>query len=768
MPTTNPVPSTDPSDLLFNAGKLDEVVNGTANSFTDRLGVSRRTVAGMNADFDAQLADAESDLNVYRADAAASAAEALGYLQTIRATSYGAYASDPATDPLGNPPTIGDEYFNTTANLLKRWNGTTWQASDINTANLAASSGSSLVGYDGGTVQDVLDGAKSLQNYAALRAYNGRATRIYITGLLVTAKPAGIAGVFQYDPTDTTSADNGGTIIVGADGRRWKRDFIGAVNIKWFGAKGDWNGVTGTDDTAAIQAALNSLPTMTYSDPVQTYTNGGGEIFAPRGSYLVTDTLLFSGSILFRGEAMLSTYIRFRPSSPKHLFKGNTSKYSRGTSWGYVEFSDLFLGGDLFTTQNAQTAFDFEKVYNWKLTRCVVEQFTRGLYKSGEGYYHVIDSCYFYNNKEHIYDNAGSNPTTVLGGVFWNYGPSWPADRKPDYLIYTKGMISFQGTAIEPGNSANNASTFVCIYMDGRSPAVSLNGCYSESIYPLLSYDCDAVYYSKSTINMVHPYVSPLVRLRNFKSPSLENASFDYLAVQQSIDLGMSPSRLPVFRNGSFNKGAYSWVINNGTNYTSALDTTEKFLNKVGVYTTTFTDRAPFTRVTCAARSVPLADSAPYAGQVVSFSVLLKLSENVTDFRWQVSLTGSSPLSYKFASSDRAAIDYGNGWKLYVVSIKLDPSNAFQPLCEVLANVASGTSGTVKVAGMFAHVGGWEMFPYDRWDSDIYDTAAPTTGTWTAADKIWNSSPAAGGAPGWVCVAAGSPGTWKAMAALAA
>ena len=100
MPTTNPVPSTDPTDLLFNAGKLDEVVNGTANSFTDRLGIARRTVAGMNADFDAQLADAESNLNVYRADAAASAAEALGYLQTIRATSYGAYASDPATDPL--------------------------------------------------------------------------------------------------------------------------------------------------------------------------------------------------------------------------------------------------------------------------------------------------------------------------------------------------------------------------------------------------------------------------------------------------------------------------------------------------------------------------------------------------------------------------------------------------------------------------------------------------------------------------------------------
>lgn len=272
MPTTNPVPSQDPSDLLFNAGKLDEVLNGTGTSFTDRLGTTRRTVAGMNADFDAQLADAESDLNVYRADAAASAAEALGYLQTIRATSYGAYASDPATDPLGNPPTVGDEYFNTTANLLKRWNGTTWQASDINTANLAAPSGSSLIGYDTGTVQDVLDGAgaKQLQDYTALRAYTGRAKRIYITGLLVTAKPAGIAGSFQHDQTDTTSADNGGTIIVGADGRRWKRDYSGAVNVKWFNAFGIDSG----DDAPAIIYARNAAGV-------------GGELFFPKGVYPV-------------------------------------------------------------------------------------------------------------------------------------------------------------------------------------------------------------------------------------------------------------------------------------------------------------------------------------------------------------------------------------------------------------------------------------------------------------------------------------------------
>ena len=128
MPTTNPVPSTDPTDLLFNAGKLDEVVNGAYNSFTDRLGIARRTVAGMNADFDAQLADAESDLNVYRADAAASAAEALGYLNDLKGRWYGARSSDPTTDPLGLPIGAGDAYFNTMLNQTRVYSGTAWQA----------------------------------------------------------------------------------------------------------------------------------------------------------------------------------------------------------------------------------------------------------------------------------------------------------------------------------------------------------------------------------------------------------------------------------------------------------------------------------------------------------------------------------------------------------------------------------------------------------------------------------------------------------------
>lgn len=45
-PTSLPIPSEDPSDLKFNAGKFDEVMSSDAHYYTDRFGVQRWTIAG--------------------------------------------------------------------------------------------------------------------------------------------------------------------------------------------------------------------------------------------------------------------------------------------------------------------------------------------------------------------------------------------------------------------------------------------------------------------------------------------------------------------------------------------------------------------------------------------------------------------------------------------------------------------------------------------------------------------------------------------------
>ena len=46
--------------------------------------------------------------------------------------------------------------------------------------------------------------------------------------------------------------------------------------------------------------------------------------------------------------------------------------------------------------------------------------------------------------------------------------------------------------------------------------------------------------------------------------------------------------------------------------------------------------------------------------------------------------------------------------------------------------------------------------------------AAPANGTYVQGDMMLNAAPTAGGPMGWMCVAGGSPGTWKAMGNLAA
>ena len=49
-----------------------------------------------------------------------------------------------------------------------------------------------------------------------------------------------------------------------------------------------------------------------------------------------------------------------------------------------------------------------------------------------------------------------------------------------------------------------------------------------------------------------------------------------------------------------------------------------------------------------------------------------------------------------------------------------------------------------------------------------FGTSVPKLDTWHLGDVVWNSAPAAGGAPAWICVVAGAPGTWKAMGSLSA
>lgn len=50
---------------------------------------------------------------------------------------------------------------------------------------------------------------------------------------------------------------------------------------------------------------------------------------------------------------------------------------------------------------------------------------------------------------------------------------------------------------------------------------------------------------------------------------------------------------------------------------------------------------------------------------------------------------------------------------------------------------------------------------------EVYATAPPALGAYSAGDVCINTAPAAGGVPGWRCVTTGEPATWKAEGVLA-
>lgn len=76
---------------------------------------------------------------------------------------------------------------------------------------------------------------------------------------------SGATGVYRYDPSDTISTDDTGSVLVTTGGHRFKRDIEGPVEVTWFGALGDGT----TDDAMAIGLAIACAQRISASGAVK-------------------------------------------------------------------------------------------------------------------------------------------------------------------------------------------------------------------------------------------------------------------------------------------------------------------------------------------------------------------------------------------------------------------------------------------------------------------------------------------------------------------
>lgn len=83
--------------------------------------------------------------------------------------------------------------------------------------------------------------------------------------------------------------------------------------------------------------------------------------------------------------------------------------------------------------------------------------------------------------------------------------------------------------------------------------------------------------------------------------------------------------------------------------------------------------------------------------------------------------------------------------------------------CNGHVTIANNIAEAGTTTGLYLLTGtGTSTQTNNSWNPTIsYGTAAPTTGTYTVGDIVYNTAPAPSGYTGWICTTAGTPGTWK-------
>ena len=155
----------------------------------------------------------------------------------IRGAYYGALASDPTLDPLGNAPNAGDRYYNTTVGAEKVFNGSVWRTNDLDTYEVETSSGEQLIPAAIDRRGIVFDSVADMKAFAGLQL----GAKVRTLGYYAPGDGGG--NDYEIVAAGTGTDDGGSFIDLSGSGLQAKGLFGATVNVKQFGAVGD--GVTG-------------------------------------------------------------------------------------------------------------------------------------------------------------------------------------------------------------------------------------------------------------------------------------------------------------------------------------------------------------------------------------------------------------------------------------------------------------------------------------------------------------------------------------------
>lgn len=295
--------------------------------------------------------------------------------------------------------------------------------------------------------------AMQLPDYAALRDYNGTLLAVYITGYSSGSAPSGTAGYFTLDSTDTTSTDNGGTIIVDILNRRWKRQFSGAVNVCWFGA--DTTGVIvskqsilkahQTGNKVFYPAGIYNLGNLQQvgdvTDVAVDFT-GLGSIHMDTSPGVIFKTNMTSAGItiafLFDGNSHSTIGdCRFEGAGydPTKTWQGTTAFALQGGNWGNITFGTIYCK-NMVSPLIVSGGSDTSRIRGIRVKSLFLDDCYYGYNGSNNGDDVLIDHIYIYQGYRALFaygctgvvalDVNIRNPRSTTGTVCIASYPGFP------------------------------------------------------------------------------------------------------------------------------------------------------------------------------------------------------------------------------------------------------------------------------------------------------------------------------------------------------
>lgn len=566
-----------------------------------------------------------------------------------------------------------------------------------------------------------------LESYADFATYNGPASRFQIVD-------DRIGGTFKVVPGDTTTPADGGVWFILADGRRVKRAVNGAIMIPWY--------TPGTaNDTAAVQAAFDAGKAIRDGGAGYTYSIDG------------TITLQDGQNMLFSGAEFKQLGVQ------KPMFNAIGKKRIRAS---YGRFTGLLEPLYLNSPSSQAICFAIEGADDVSISDCEFENF---LYSP-------------------VMSNAGANNVTFKDNRVRGPGPSYFTDVN---MRGTSGFTLGGTNVVVSGNQITGTTQGGIITQGSANVAVSDN-----IIHDLVN---EHGLYLDTGLSCVT--VSGNV-IRNTGEHGTG------IKVQLYDSFGLDANSITITGNTVYSSGSTAISVTNTgptiPRFTSGISVTGNAVYAAGQD----------------AISLRYARGATVSGNSV-YSCLRHGIELIACA--QITAVGNTVVN----SGLCGIFDSGCGDATYIGNTVVNPGTALagrdnqvgifvgQETEHFIAdNVVRGT--TNMSYGMFVAAGGATLTVIDNalsggtneslrlpggpirffrpgpmssalgtdaiynlpsalqrgsMPGEFYGTAAPTTGAWQQRDRVHNLYPSAGGVMGWVCVAGGTPGTWKTFGSVA-